>query len=282
MHGKSLKPIHYHSPIASAQVKSCILLAGLMTDGKTTVTEPALSRDHSERMLQAFGATLDIDSTTHSVTINGHPKLTGQRVIVPGDISSAAFWLVAASIVPGSELLIENVGINPTRTGILEALEMMDANITLENERTVTGEPVADLRVKACQLKGCTIAGDILPRLIDEVPILAVAAIFATGKTIIKDAAELRVKESDRLAVMASELTKMGANITELPDGLEITGGTPLKAAEVDSYTDHRIAMSLAIAALNAKGKTMINRAEAAAISYPEFVGTLQQVCGDN
>ncbi|EAZ91810.1 3-phosphoshikimate 1-carboxyvinyltransferase [Crocosphaera chwakensis] len=279
--GQTLKPIHYHSPIASAQVKSCILLAGLMTEGKTTVTEPALSRDHSERLLQAFGATLEIDSKTHSVTIIGHPKLTGQKVIVPGDISSAAFWLVAASIVPGSELLIENVGINPTRTGILEALEMMDADITLENKRIVTGEPVADLRVKSCQLKGCTIAGDILPRLIDEVPILAVAAIFATGKTVIKDAAELRVKESDRLAVMASELTKMGANITELSDGLEIIGGTPLNAADVDSYTDHRIAMSLAIAALNAKGKTIINRAEAAAISYPEFVGTLQQVCGD-
>lgn len=280
--GKTLQPIHYHSPIASAQVKSCILLAGLMTEGQTTVTEPALSRDHSERMLQAFGATLEIDSDTNSVTINGHPKLTGQKVIVPGDISSAAFWLVAGSIVEGSELLIENVGINPTRTGILEALKMMDANIILENERIVTGEPVADLRVKSSQLKGCTIAGDIIPRLIDEVPILAVAAIFATGKTIIKDAAELRVKESDRLAVMASELTKMGATITELPDGLEIMGGTPLNAAEVDSYTDHRIAMSLAIAALNAKGQTIINRAEAAAISYPEFVGTLQQVCGDS
>ena len=277
--GQSLKPIHYHSPIASAQVKSCILLAGLMTEGKTTVTEPALSRDHSERMLQAFGATLEVDSTTHSVTINGHPKLTGQRVIVPGDISSAAFWLVAASIVEGSELLIKNVGINPTRTGILEALTMMDADITLENERVITGEPVADLRVKSCQLKGCTIAGDIIPRLIDEVPILAVAAIFAEGKTIIKDAAELRVKESDRLAVMASELSQMGANITELPDGLEITGGTPLNGAEVDSYTDHRIAMSLAIAALTAKGKTIINRAEAAAISYPQFFATLQQIC---
>ncbi len=280
--GQTLKPIHYHSPIASAQVKSCILLAGLMTEGKTTVTEPALSRDHSERMLQAFGATLEVDSETHSVTINGHPQLTGQTVIVPGDISSAAFWLVAASIVEGSELLIENVGINPTRTGILEALEMMGADITLENKRVITGEPVADLRVKSCQLKGCTIAGNMIPRLIDEVPILAVAAIFATGKTVIKDAAELRVKESDRLAVIASELTKMGANITELPDGLEIMGGTPLTGAEVDSYTDHRIAMSLAIAALTAKGKTIINRAEAAAISYPEFVGTLQQVCGDN
>ena len=276
--GKALKPIHYHSPMASAQVKSCILLAGLMTEGQTTVTEPALSRDHSERMLQAFGATLDIDAATNSVTITGHPQLTGQKVMVPGDISSAAFWLVAASIVEGSDLLIKNVGINPTRTGILEALERMGANISLENERVITGEPVADLRVKSCQLKACTLEGDIIPRLIDEVPILAVAALFAQGTTVIKDAAELRVKESDRLAVMASELTKMGAKITELADGLEITGGTPLKGAEVDSYTDHRIAMSLAIAALCAKGQTIINGAEAAAISYPEFVESLETI----
>ncbi len=276
--GQTLKPIHYHSPIASAQVKSCILLAGLMTEGQTTVTEPALSRDHSERMLQAFGATLDIDATTNSVTITGHPQLTGQKVIVPGDISSAAFWLVAASIVEGSELLIENVGINPTRTGILEALEKMGANISLENERVITGEPVADLRVKATQLKACTLEGDIIPRLIDEVPILAVAALFAQGTTIIKDAAELRVKESDRLAVIASQLGKMGASITELPDGLEITGRQELNGAEVDSCGDHRIAMSLAIAALVAKGQTIINGAEAAAISYPEFVGSLEAI----
>ncbi|MEM8778608.1 MAG: 3-phosphoshikimate 1-carboxyvinyltransferase [Cyanobacteria bacterium P01_G01_bin.49] len=279
--GKALKPIHYHSPIASAQVKSCILLAGLMVEGKTTVTEPALSRDHSERMLQAFGATLEIDGTTNSVSLIGKPTLTGQTVIVPGDISSAAFWLVAASIVPGSELLIENVGINPTRTGILEALAMMNADISLENKRVLTGEPVADLRVKSCQLKGCTIEGNLIPRLIDEVPILAVAGMFAQGTTIIKDAAELRVKESDRLAVIAAELNKMGAKITELPDGLEITGETILKGAEVDSYTDHRIAMSLAIAGLMTQGTTTIYRAEAAAISYPEFVETLQQVCGD-
>ncbi|ACK65112.1 3-phosphoshikimate 1-carboxyvinyltransferase [Rippkaea orientalis PCC 8801] len=276
--GQNLTPIHYHSPIASAQVKSCILLAGLMTEGKTTVTEPTLSRDHSERMLQGFGAQLEIDPETHSVTITGKPTLIGQKVVVPGDISSAAFWLVAGAIVPGSELLIENVGINPTRTGILEALEMMEADIKLENKRIVTGEPVADIRVKFSQLKACTIGGDLIPRLIDEIPILAVAAVCAQGTTIIKDAAELRVKESDRLAVMASELSRMGAKITELPDGLEITGGTLLKGEEVDSYTDHRIAMSLAIASLIAKGSTTIHRAEAAAVSYPEFVTTLQQV----
>lgn len=277
--GKRLKPIHYHSPIASAQVKSCILLAGLMTEGETTVTEPLLSRDHSERMLQAFGAKLTINPENHSLTITGHPKLTGQSIIVPGDISSAAFWLIAGSIIPNSELLIENVGINPTRTGILDVLEEMGANITLENERIVTGEPVADLRVKSSQLKGCTIAGSVIPRLIDEIPILTVAAVFAKGTTVIKDAAELRVKESDRLGVMASQLNKMGANITEFPDGLEIIGETPLKGSELDSFTDHRIAMSLAIAALAAKGTSVLNRAEAASVSYPRFFNTLQEIC---
>jgi 3-phosphoshikimate 1-carboxyvinyltransferase len=276
--GQQLQPTHYHSPIASAQVKSCILLAGLMVDGQTTVTEPALSRDHSERMLQAFGATLEIEPQTHSVTLTGQPTLRGQKVIVPGDISSAAFWLVAAAIVPDSDLLIENVGVNPTRTGILAALEMMEADISRLNERIVAGEPVADLRVRHSKLKACEIAGDLIPRLIDEIPILAVAAAFAQGTTVVKDAAELRVKESDRLAVMARELGRMGAKITELEDGLQITGGYELKGAEVDSFGDHRIAMSLAIAALNARGKTTIMRAEAASISYPDFVETLTTV----
>ncbi|MDJ0619951.1 MAG: 3-phosphoshikimate 1-carboxyvinyltransferase [Calothrix sp. MO_192.B10] len=278
--GKSLQPIHYHSPIASAQVKSCILLAGLMAEGKTTVTEPALSRDHSERMLKAFGAELSTDPQTNSVTITGGAQLYGQKVVVPGDISSAAFWLVAGAIVPGSELVIENVGVNPTRTGILEALEMMGADITKENEREVAGEPVADLRVRHSCLQNCVIAGDIIPRLIDEIPILAVAAVFAEGKTVIKDAAELRVKESDRIAVMVKQLNQMGAKVTELDDGMEITGGTPLTGTDVDSYTDHRIAMSLAIAALNAEGKTTIHRAEAASISYPDFTATLENICG--
>ena len=277
--GTSLKPIHYHSPIASAQVKSCILLAGLMTEGETTVTEPALSRDHSERMLQAFGANLRNDPETNSVTISGGTQLYGQKVVVPGDISSAAFWLVAAAIVPGSEVIIENVGVNSTRTGVLEALEMMGADINKENEREVAGEPVADLRVRYSHLKSCVIAGDIIPRLIDEIPVLAVAAVFAAGKTVIKDAAELRVKESDRITVMVQQLNQMGAKITELDDGMEITGGTPLKGTDVDSYTDHRIAMSLAVAALNAEGKTTIHRAEAASISYPDFTNTLEQIC---
>jgi 3-phosphoshikimate 1-carboxyvinyltransferase len=278
--GQRLTPIHYHSPIASAQVKSCILLAGLMVQGETTVTEPALSRDHSERMLRAFGAEIRIDPTTHSATVVGPARLTGQTVIVPGDISSAAFWMVAAAIVPNSELLIRNVGVNPTRTGILEVMQHMQADVTLENERLVAGEPVADVRVRHSRLQGCTIGGSLIPRLIDEIPILAVAAAFAHGKTVIQDAAELRVKESDRLAVMAAELNRMGAQVTELPDGLEIMGGTSLQGTEVDSHTDHRIAMSLAIAALMAQGTTTIRRAEAAAISYPDFTPTLQTVCG--
>jgi len=277
--GQQLKPIHYHSPIASAQVKSCILLASLMVEGQTTVTEPALSRDHSERMLQAFGAQLSVDPETNSVTVTGPAHLQGQTVIVPGDISSAAFWLIAGAIVPGSELLIENVGVNPTRTGVLEALAMMGADIELENQRVIAGEPVADLRVRHGRLKGCQIGGDLIPRLIDEIPVLAVAAVFAEGTTVIRDAAELRVKESDRIAVMASQLNRMGARVTELPDGLEITGGTPLVGTDVDSHTDHRIAMSLAVAALNATGTTTIHGAEAAAISYPDFTATLQRLC---
>jgi 3-phosphoshikimate 1-carboxyvinyltransferase len=281
--GQALKPIHYRSPIASAQVKSCVLLAGLFTEGQTTVSEPALSRDHSERMLRGFGAEVRVDPETISATVVGPARLVGQTVVVPGDISSAAFWLVAGAIVPGSDLLIENVGVNPTRTGILEALALMEADISLENERTVAGEPVADLRVKcstdsATPLKACEIGGSLIPRLIDEIPVLAVAAAFAQGTTVIRDAEELRVKESDRLAVMATQLTKMGAKVVERPDGLEITGGMPLNGAEVDSFTDHRIAMSLAIAALNAQSSTTIHRAEAAAISYPEFTSTLERL----
>ena len=276
--GQQLKGIHYHSPIASAQVKSCILLAGLMASGETTVTEPALSRDHSERMLRAFGAKLSVDPETCSVTVTGPTQLQGQNVIVPGDISSAAFWLVAGAIGPNSDLTILNVGVNPTRTGVLEALGMMGADIQLINERLVAGEPVADLRVRSSNLTSCEIAGDLIPRLIDEIPVLAVAATFAQGTTVIRNAEDLRVKESDRLAATASQLNKMGAKIMELPDGLEIIGGTELHGAEVDSFTDHRMAMSLAIAALRASGSTTIHRAESAAISYPDFIPTLQSI----
>jgi 3-phosphoshikimate 1-carboxyvinyltransferase len=279
LQGKALKPIHYTSPIASAQVKSCVLFAGLHTEGVTTVSEPALSRDHSERMLRAFGAEIQVDPDTRSVTVVGPAQLQGQTVIVPGDISSAAFWLVAAAITPDSELLLENVGINPTRTGILDVLTAMGAEICYENQRQVAGEPVADLRVSHSRLQAAVIEGDLIPRLIDEIPILAVAACFAEGTTIIRDAEELRVKESDRISAIASQLSRMGAKITELPDGLEITGGMALKAAEVDSLGDHRMSMSLAIAALNASGQTPIIRGDAASVSYPTFAATLNQVC---
>ena len=274
--GQNLKAIHYQSPVASAQVKSCIMLAGLMIDGETIITEPERSRDHSERMLSAFGAKVSVDIDTNTVSIKGGAKLIGQEVTVPGDISSAAFWLVAASIVPNSDLVIENVGINPTRTGILEVLAEMGADITYENRREVTGEPVADLHVRSASLKACKIGGSVIPRLIDEIPILAIAATCAEGTTVIEDAEELRVKESDRIVAMVKELTKLGANITERPDGMEIVGGKALNGTELESYDDHRIAMSLAIAALVAKGKTSINRAESAAISYPSFIPTLQ------
>lgn len=278
--GTALKPIHYASPVASAQVKSCLLLAGLMTEGDTTVTEPSLSRDHSERMLRAFGADLTIDPDTCSVTVHGPATLTSQTIIVPGDISSAAFWLVAGAITPGSDLVVENVGINPTRTGILEALQAMDADITLENPREVTGEPVADLRVRYGPLKAAQFSGDLIPRMIDEIPILAIAALFAEGTTVIRDAAELRVKECDRLTAMATQLTALGARVEEQPDGLSIHGQASLTGATVESFGDHRVAMSLAIAALRTQGTVVIQRADAAAVSYPSFIETLATLCG--
>ncbi len=274
--GQSLQAIDFVSPIASAQVKSCILLAGLFAEGVTSVTEPEKSRDHSERMLQAFGAKLEIHG--NRVSITGGAVLQGQTVIVPGDISSAAFWLVAGSIVPNSELLICNVGVNPTRTGILEVLQGMGADITLENYREVTGEPVADLRVRSAELQACEVGGALIPRLIDEIPILAIACACAKGKSVIQDAQELRVKESDRLAVIARELSKLGVAISERPDGLEISGGQPLRGNAVDSHGDHRIAMSLAIAGLVSQGAVSISNAQCATVSYPNFFQTLQSL----
>ncbi len=275
--GQKLHPIHYLSPVASAQVKSAILLAGLLTNGETIVTEPEQSRDHSERMLRAFGANVAVDRDSRTVVLRGGNRLQGQEVIVPGDISSAAFWLVAGSIVPDSEIVVENVGVNPTRTGVLEVLTAMGADLTQENLREITGEPVADIRVRSAALKGCEIGGAIIPRLIDEIPVLAVAATCASGRTVIRDAAELRVKESDRIAAMAEGLRALGAEVIEHPDGMEIFGGKPLLGADVDSYNDHRIAMSLAIAGLVAqKQPTTIDRAGCVTISYPSFIPTLQ------
>lgn len=277
--GQPLKSIHYQSPIASAQVKSAILLAGLLAEGETAVSEPERSRDHSERMLRAFGVAVTVDGTTASV--RGGARLIGQSLVVPGDISSAAFWLVAASIVPDSELLITNVGVNPTRTGILDVLAQMGADIEILNPRIQGGEPVADLRVRSSDLKSCTIGGDLIPRLVDEIPVIAVAACFARGKTVVRDAAELRVKESDRIATMAGELARLGARIEELPDGMVIEGGYALTGAEVTGHGDHRVAMSLAVAALVASGTTTIEDAECATVSYPDFYRDLDRITGN-
>lgn len=274
--GRPLHGIHYTTKVASAQVKSSILLAGLYADTPTSVTEPALSRNHSELMLHFFGADVKSEGTT--ATIQPEPKLIGQKVQVPGDISSAAYFIAAGCITPDSELLIQNVGTNPTRDGILHVCKMMNANVTLLNENTDSGEPTADLLVRTSSLQGCIIEGDLIPTLIDELPIIAVMACFAEGTTVIRDAAELKVKESDRIAVMTENLTAMGAKVTATDDGMIIEGGHTLHGAVVDSHLDHRIAMSFAVAALNADGETEILGADCVNISYPAFYRDLQKI----
>ncbi|MEB3308301.1 MAG: 3-phosphoshikimate 1-carboxyvinyltransferase [Cyanobacteriota bacterium] len=270
--GQPLRGATIHTPVASAQVKSALLLAALSAEGPTTVIEPAQSRDHSERMLRAFGAQLTVSGAERTtVDVTPGASLRGQSVVVPGDISSAAFWLVAAAITPGAELTVENVGLNPSRTGVLEVLEQMGARIAVFNRRDVAGEPVGDLRVCQGPLQAFSISGGLIPRLVDEIPVLAVAACHAEGVSRISGAGELRVKETDRLAVMARQLGAMGARIEEFADGLEIRGVTPLSGAAVDSETDHRVAMSLAVAALGARGDTTLARPGAAAVSYPGF-----------
>lgn len=274
--GKPLKGIHYQSPVASAQVKSSILLAGLYADAPTSVTEPYLSRNHSEIMLNLFGGNVTSLGTT--ATIQPNPHLTGQKVHVPGDISSAAYFLAAGLIVPDSEILIKHVGINPTRDGILRVFREMGGSITLLNENQGNGEPTADLLVKAGRLHGIPIGGSIIPTLIDEIPILAVLACFAEGTTIIRDAQELKVKESNRIDVMVKNLSAMGAHIQATDDGMIIEGGHPLHGAQIDSRLDHRIAMSFAIAALSADGETEILGADCVKISYPEFYEDLAKL----
>lgn len=276
INGKNLHAIHYTSPVASAQVKSAILLAGLYGDDVTSVTEPYVSRNHSELMLRYFGADVKVEGTTASV----HPveKLTGQQIIVPGDISSAAYFIVAGLIIPNSQVVIRNVGINPTRDGILRVCQEMGATITYENKREVSGEMVADLVVSSSNLHGTTIGGEIIPTLIDEIPAIAVLACFAEGKTVIKDAQELKVKESNRIDVMVNNLSKMGADITATDDGMIINGGKVLHGAVIDSKLDHRIAMSFAIAGLMADGETEITGAECVEISYPNFYSDLEQM----
>lgn len=273
--GKALHGIDYHSKVASAQVKSAILLAGLYAEGETRVSEPVISRNHSEIMLRYFGA--DVHTEDKTAIIKPQPDLTAQFVNVPGDISSAAYFIAAGLIVPNSEILIKNVGINPTRDGILKVALEMGGNITLLNEK-FDGEPTADILVKSSSLHGITIEGDIIPTLIDELPIINIMAAAADGTTIIKDAAELKVKESNRIDVMVENLSAMGVKITGTDDGMIIEGGKELHGAVIDSRADHRIAMSFAVAALLTDGKTIINGRDAVNISYPSFYEDLSKL----
>lgn len=273
--GSPLHGIHYQSPVASAQVKSAILLAGLYADGDTRVTEPYLSRNHTELMLSRFGADVRTEGTT--AIIRPAAELYGQQIMIPGDISSAAFFIAAGLLIPGSEILIQGVGINPTRDGILHVCRDMGANITLLNPRS-DGEPTADILVRSSALHGTTISGPIIPTLIDELPMIAAMACFAEGDTIIRDAAELKVKESNRIEVMVRNLSAMGADVEETEDGMIIHGGKPLHGAVIDSKLDHRIAMTFAVTACLADGETEILGAECVNISYPEFYTDLERL----
>ena len=275
--GKPLHGIDYHSKVASAQVKSAILLAGLYADRETRVSEPVISRNHSEIMLRYFGA--DVHTEGKTAIIKPQPDLTAQFVNVPGDISSAAYFIAAGLIVPNSEILIKNVGINPTRDGIIKVAIEMGGDITLLNEN-YDGEPTADILVKSSSLHGITIEGDIIPTLIDELPIINIMAAAAEGTTIIKDAAELKVKESNRIDVMVENLSAMGAKITGTDDGMIIEGEKELHGAVIETYGDHRIAMSFAIAALLADGETIINGRDVVNISYPSFFEDLSKLEG--
>ena len=278
-------PITYTLPVASAQVKSAVLLAGLNTPGITRVIEPVATRDHSERMLAGFGAALTVEQVPEGrlISITGEAELRPQSIVVPGDPSSAAFWLVAASIVPGSDVVVENVGMNPTRNGIVTALRLMGADITEIDARDVGGEPVADLRVRHAVLKGIEVPHDLAPSMIDEYPALFVAAAFAEGHTIARGADELRVKESDRIAVMKDALVANGVSLIEHEDGLSIdgTGGDPIPGgARIASKLDHRIAMSMAIAGLHARQPVMIDDAAPVRTSFPTFFALLESLGG--
>jgi 3-phosphoshikimate 1-carboxyvinyltransferase len=256
IHGTPLKPVTYQTPIASAQVKSCILLAGLSTSGKTSVIEPLLTRDHTERMLPCFG--VPIERSGLRVSIRGKTDLQSTVLDIPGDISSAAFFMVAASVIPDSEIVIPNVGINPARTGILNCLNLMGAQIDIRNKRILHNEPRGDLHVRTGTLKGIRLSGEWIPKLIDEIPVLAVAATQAEGKTVIRNARELRFKETDRIHATVENLIRLGVTLDELEDGFIIHGPQKLQGAELDSFGDHRIAMAFSIAALLAEGETVI------------------------
>jgi 3-phosphoshikimate 1-carboxyvinyltransferase len=275
--GRKLRAIRYSLPVASAQVKSAVLLAGLYPDGETEVAEPLQSRDHTERMLPAFGVRIKVEGLT--VTIKGGDELYGRDTTIPGDFSSAAFFIVAALLLKGSEITVRAAGINPTRTGLLTVLRRMGAEVTMENIREVSGEPVADISCKGGMgLRAVDITREEMPLLIDEFPILCVAASQAEGVTSIRGAEELRVKESDRIKAMTTELKKMGVEIEEYPDGVSIKGNTMLKGREVESYGDHRIAMSLAVAGLVAAGTTAIHNASCVNISFPRFFDEVKRL----
>jgi 3-phosphoshikimate 1-carboxyvinyltransferase len=275
--GKRLRGIDFTLPVPSAQIKSAILLAALFALGDTVLHQTIPCRDHTERMLRQMGASLESKGNSVSLLPLTNP-LVPLDLRVPGDISSAAYFLVAAAIHPNARIVIKDCGINPTRTGIIDMLLAMGARLRIDHERLEAGEPLADIVVESSELKGIEVGGDIIPRLIDEIPVLAVAGCVARGKTVIKDAGELRVKESDRIATVVNELSRLGAQIDPLPDGMTIYGGRPLSGTEVDSHFDHRLAMSLAIAGLIARGETTIKHAQVAQVSYPAFWQTLQQV----
>ena len=267
--GTKLHGIDYKMPVASAQVKTAIILAGLYADGETVIHEIEKSRDHTELMLSAMGADLTVDNL--DITVKPTNDLTAVNVDVPGDISSAAFFLVLGAIMPNSQITVINVGINPTRTGIIDVLKDMGADITLENVHTSAGETVADITVRSSSLKGTTVGGDIIPRLIDELPIIAVAAVFADGQTVIKDAQELKVKETNRIRAVVDEFNKCGIDITETDDGMIINGGKSIHGADFNTYGDHRMAMSLTVLAQLADGESTLDDSDCACVSYPTF-----------
>ena len=267
--GTKLHGIDYKMPVASAQVKTAIILAGLYADGETVIHEIEKSRDHTELMLSAMGADLTVDNL--DITVKPTNDLTAVNVDVPGDISSAAFFLVLGAIMPNSQITVTNVGINPTRTGIIDVLKDMGADITLENVHTSAGETVADITVRSSSLKGTTVGGDIIPRLIDELPIIAVAAVFANGQTVIKDAQELKVKETNRIRAVVDEFNKCGIDITETDDGMIINGGKSIHGADFKTYGDHRMAMSLTVLAQLADSESTLDDSDCACVSYPTF-----------
>jgi len=276
--GGGLHGIRYTLPVASAQLKSALLLAGLYAKGESVIVEPMPSRDHTERMLRAMGAKIQVKGNAISISPSG---LKALDIVVPGDISSAAFWLVAGAIHPHASIQMRSVGVNPTRSGILDVLKSMGAILTVENERLVGGEPVADIKVQSSHLIGIEIGGELIPRVIDEIPLIALAASVARGKTVIRGAQELRVKETDRISATVKELSKLGADVEELPDGMVVRGKKKLRGASCDSHGDHRLAMMLGIAALIAEGETRIDNAEVVNISYPKFWLDLKRLSSD-